>query len=90
MALHTGTFPATVVIRLPRGDRPTFDLTDGKVAQDATGPYAVAGVVKDAGDDPDVTHGVTVLATARHGASLRERRSRGQARGASRRANGCA
>jgi len=68
MALHTGTFPATVVIRLPRGDRPTFDLTDGKVAQDAAGPYAVAGVVKDAGDDPDVTHGVTVLATARHGA----------------------
>jgi cobalt-precorrin-5B (C1)-methyltransferase len=67
-ALHTGRFPAAVTIRLPRGDRPTFDLTDCKLAHDTAGAYATAGVVKDAGDDPDVTHGVTVLATARCGA----------------------
>jgi cobalt-precorrin-5B (C1)-methyltransferase len=30
---------------------------------------AIAGVVKDAGDDPDVTHGALVLATVRIGAS---------------------
>ena len=29
---------------------------------------ATAGVIKDAGDDPDVTHGALVLATVRRGA----------------------
>jgi cobalt-precorrin-5B (C1)-methyltransferase len=30
--------------------------------------WAEAGIVKDAGDDPDVTHGATILARVRHGA----------------------
>ncbi|TPW31296.1 cobalt-precorrin-5B (C(1))-methyltransferase [Pararhizobium mangrovi] len=60
-ALLTGEFPDPVAIRLPNGEEPAFALafqTLGEV-------YASAGIVKDAGDDPDVTHGVTVIATVR-------------------------
>lgn len=59
-----GDFPDPVAIRLPGGDRPAFAL-----ARTETGAgFARAGVVKDAGDDPDVTHGALVLATVRCGA----------------------
>lgn len=43
---------------------PTFPLAETGWAEGA----AVAAVVKDAGDDPDVTHGCLVRATVRHGA----------------------
>jgi cobalt-precorrin-5B (C1)-methyltransferase len=56
-ALLTGQFPDPVSIRLPRGETPSFPLAQSAI--DATG--AVAGIVKDAGDDPDVTHGALVL-----------------------------
>jgi cobalt-precorrin-5B (C1)-methyltransferase len=57
-ALHTGRFADPVTIRLPRGQRPSFAL-----AARALGPgRATAGIVKDAGDDPDVTHGALILA----------------------------
>ena len=60
-ALVTGEFPDPVTIRLPKGEEPSFPL-----AFEAHGDtYATAGVTKDAGDDPDVTHGVTVLSTVR-------------------------
>ncbi|MGP0094752.1 MAG: cobalt-precorrin-5B (C(1))-methyltransferase [Xanthobacteraceae bacterium] len=63
-ALLTGAFPDPVEISLPRGERPSFALaTTHKDAQAAT-----AGVVKDAGDDPDVTHGALILVTVRAGA----------------------
>ncbi|MCC7045153.1 MAG: cobalt-precorrin-5B (C(1))-methyltransferase [Alphaproteobacteria bacterium] len=62
-ALVTGRFPDPVTIRLPQGQRPSFALARGTLA----GGAATAGVVKDAGDDPDVTHGATVLATLRWG-----------------------
>ncbi len=63
-ALLTGKFPDPVSITLPRGERPAFAL-----AREAQGPgYAMAGIVKDAGDDPDVTHGALVVATVRPGA----------------------
>jgi cobalt-precorrin-5B (C1)-methyltransferase len=62
-ALLTGTFPDPVDIVLPGGQRPAFALA----ATEADGKSATAGVVKDAGDDPDVTHGALVLATVRHG-----------------------
>jgi cobalt-precorrin-5B (C1)-methyltransferase len=69
-ALLTGRFPDPVRIRLPRGEEPAFALaTTGREADRAT-----AGVVKDAGDDPDVTHGALVLSTVRllpPGAGLR-------------------
>src|SRR5262245_7044366 len=63
-ALVTGDFPDPVAVTLPRGERPTFALAVSR--RDATS--ATAGVVKDAGDDPDVTHGALVLATVRAGA----------------------
>ena len=62
-ALLTGTFPDPVDIVLPGGQRPAFALA----TTEADGKSATAGVVKDAGDDPDVTHGALVLATVRHG-----------------------
>lgn len=60
-ALRTGTFPDPVSIRLPKGETPSFALAlEGKGEG-----WAQAGIIKDAGDDPDVTHGCTVIATVR-------------------------
>src|SRR5918994_2161489 len=61
-ALWNGTFPDPVRIRLPRGQEPCFPLATRSLTP---GVAASAGVVKDAGDDPDVTHGVLVVATVR-------------------------
>ena len=64
-ALLTGAFPDPVEITLPRGERPSFALATTR----RDGDSATAGIVKDAGDDPDVTHGALVLATVRRGAA---------------------
>src|ERR1700737_944936 len=64
-ALLTGEFPDPVEITLPRGQRPAFALAVARVEAHC----ATAGVIKDAGDDPDVTHGALVLATVRAGVS---------------------
>src|SRR6202011_295846 len=63
-ALLTGEFPDPVAVTLPRGKRVSFALA--LTRRDAGS--ASAGVIKDAGDDPDVTHGALVLATVRAGA----------------------
>jgi cobalt-precorrin-5B (C1)-methyltransferase len=63
-ALVTGEFPDPVEVTLPRGERPCFALALTRL--DATS--ASAGVIKDAGDDPDVTHGALIVATVRPGA----------------------
>jgi len=63
-ALTGRGFPDPVEIRLPGGARPAFALATQRLDGDA----ATAGVVKDAGDDPDVTHGALVIATVRRGA----------------------
>jgi cobalt-precorrin-5B (C1)-methyltransferase len=60
-ALLTGEFPDPVVTRMPNGEEPAFALATEKLASD----HAVAGIVKDAGDDPDVTHGALIVATVR-------------------------
>ncbi|MGX5668213.1 cobalt-precorrin-5B (C(1))-methyltransferase [Rhizobium daejeonense] len=60
-ALITGEFPDPVTIRLPRGEEPAFALAFETLGEG----YAMAGIVKDAGDDPDVTHGATVIASVR-------------------------
>ncbi|WP_228991759.1 cobalt-precorrin-5B (C(1))-methyltransferase [Streptomyces sp. DH8] len=62
-ALLTGDFPDPVTITLPKGLTPAFALAVEELA--AGGRAATAGVVKDAGDDPDVTHGALVRSTVR-------------------------
>lgn len=60
-ALITGSFPDPVTIRLPRGETPAFAL-----CRTATGEgWARASTIKDAGDDPDVTHGAEIVAIVR-------------------------
>jgi cobalt-precorrin-5B (C1)-methyltransferase len=56
--LLSGHFPDPVSIRLPRGGSAQFALA----LAERGGAWARAGVVKDAGDDPDVTHGALVIA----------------------------
>ncbi len=63
-ALLTGTFPDPVSIVLPKGERPSFPLA--KTSLDHT--HAHAAIVKDAGDDPDVTHGASIEVTLSLGA----------------------
>jgi len=64
-ALLTGRFPDPVRIVLPKGEQPGFPLAR-KAIENGT---ATAGIVKDAGDDPDVTHGAEVIVTVAKGAS---------------------
>ena len=64
-ALLTGRFPDPVSIRLPKGEQPAFALARESLKPDS----ASAAIVKDAGDDPDVTHLATVQATLRFGAT---------------------
>lgn len=63
-ALITGRFPDPVAVRLPRGMRATFDIAESRLEPDG----AFAAVVKDAGDDPDVTHGARICCTVTPGA----------------------
>lgn len=63
-ALLTGEFPDPVEIDLPGGQRVGFALAETAGGSDR----ASAGVIKDAGDDPDVTHGALVRATVSLGA----------------------
>jgi cobalt-precorrin-5B (C1)-methyltransferase len=60
-ALLGGDFPDPVTIVLPRGERPSFVLAQCE----RNAETATAGIVKDAGDDPDVTHLALILATVR-------------------------
>ena len=60
-ALLTGAFPDPVPVALPKGLRPEFVLATHDLGAD----FARAGIVKDAGDDPDVTHGALIVATVR-------------------------
>lgn len=62
-ALLTGEFPDPVEIRLPKGETPAFALN----RQTLTPNTATAAIVKDAGDDPDVTHRAEIVATIRFG-----------------------
>jgi len=54
----TGRFPDPVAIRLPRGGSAAFPLALAELSSIG----ARAGVVKDAGDDPDITHGALIIA----------------------------
>lgn len=62
-ALLGAGFPNPVNITLPHGQTPSFELADT-----ASGDgWARASVQKDAGDDPDVTHGALIVVTVRRG-----------------------
>jgi len=63
-ALLTGSFPAQIRIRLPKGDAPSFPIERPVLGEG----WAEAGIVKDAGDDPDVTHGALILSRVEQGA----------------------
>jgi cobalt-precorrin-5B (C1)-methyltransferase len=63
LALTGHGFPDLVEVTLPGGQRPGFVLA---LEEQGEG-FARAGIVKDAGDDPDVTHGALVIATLRPG-----------------------
>ena len=60
-ALLTGGFPDPIEITLPGGQTPAFALAWEHLGE----TEAAAGIVKDAGDDPDVTHLALIIATAR-------------------------
>ncbi|MDX1556902.1 MAG: cobalt-precorrin-5B (C(1))-methyltransferase CbiD, partial [Xanthomonadales bacterium] len=68
--LLKGTVPKRVTIVLPKGETPSFAIADS-----ITGPgWAAAAVIKDAGDDPDVTHLATIrtcVETARPGTGIK-------------------
>jgi len=62
-ALLTGEFPDPVTITLPKGETPAFALAREKRIDKTVS----AGIIKDAGDDPDVTHGALIVSTIKHG-----------------------
>ncbi|MBK7721143.1 MAG: cobalt-precorrin-5B (C(1))-methyltransferase [Austwickia sp.] len=59
--LLTGDFPDPVTVLLPGDRAPAFALTDARL----DGEAAVAAITKDAGDDPDVTHGAVIRVRVR-------------------------
>ena len=63
IGLLTGRFPDPVQITLPKGEQPSFSLVETRRCDQA----ARASIEKDAGDDPDVTHGAIVTVRACRG-----------------------
>lgn len=61
IALITGTFEDPVTITLPKGQTPSFPILREHLGEKT----AAAFIIKDAGDDPDVTHGATVWSQVR-------------------------
>lgn len=62
-ALTIGTFPDPVRITLPGGREAGFPLASHHLGHGE----ARASVIKDAGDDPDVTHGAEIVVTVKAG-----------------------
>jgi len=62
-AFFGGGFPDPVTITLPKGQQPAFALATEEVGED----FARASIIKDAGDDPDVTHQARIISTVRAG-----------------------
>ena len=62
LSLITGSKVAKVAITLPRGQQVEFELESLEIIDETT---AKASVIKDAGDDPDVTHGAEIFSTVK-------------------------
>ncbi len=64
-SLINGTCPKDIEIPFPDGSRKTFAIHHCQVdaSQNAGMKSAIASVIKDAGDDPDVTNGAEIKAT---------------------------
>ena len=60
-ALLTGAFPDPVTVTLPGGQAPRFALSRSRLGDG----WAMAAIIKDAGDDPDVTHSALIMTTLR-------------------------
>jgi cobalt-precorrin-5B (C1)-methyltransferase len=56
--LLRGVAPDTIEITLPNGNRATFPLHRAE----RSGARAICSIIKDAGDDPDCTHGAELIA----------------------------
>ena len=72
-AMVTGEFPDRVTIVTPSGKNADLAVTETaqgmKSAASPDSAWFQAGIIKDAGDDPDVTHGALISATLRRGAA---------------------
>jgi len=64
-AMLTGQFPDRVTIVTPSGKNADLPVAETACGEDSRGGWFRAGIVKDAGDDPDVTHGAMIRATLR-------------------------
>lgn len=65
LGLVTGEVPQTVLSRLPNGQDVSFAVSEGRVEGEGVARCAHAVVIKDAGDDPDVTNGAHLTADLR-------------------------
>jgi len=63
LGLLLSEVPETVICRLPNGQEQAFAVTDGCVEESSGLAHAV--IIKDAGDDPDATHGAHMTADVR-------------------------
>ena len=68
-AMVTGQFPDRVTIVTPSGKNADLEVAMTEVGKDGRSQWFRAGIIKDAGDDPDVTHGALICATIRVGAA---------------------
>jgi len=66
-AMMTGQFPDRVTIVTPSGKNADLAVSETSIGEAADGAWFRAGIIKDAGDDPDVTHGALIRATVRPG-----------------------
>ena len=65
MGLLTGCVPENILCRLPNGNEVSFAVLESSVDDDGGVRQARAVIVKDAGDDPDATHGAHLTADVR-------------------------
>ncbi|MER2528707.1 MAG: cobalt-precorrin-5B (C(1))-methyltransferase [Candidatus Competibacter denitrificans] len=65
VGLLTGTVPDRIPCHLPNGQEVAFAITDGRIDGVGDTRTAHAVVIKDAGDDPDATHGAHLTANVR-------------------------